>query len=288
MSDGERIASVEDGNTDALIADAQYLAGELRRGAIPHAKATGIGDEDLVALAQAATADAKSQDGARPVDRPRLTAALARSLGALAPVTLQSLKDTDPALKRRWIFLWRSYEANCFSWTLMAWTAIFVVVAIGGDVFLRYYGPPQEQTEGLRNLAGLVLQSLTPFTYGAIGASVYLLRSLHHYIYARTFDRLRKPEYVNRIGLGAVAGGAAALLVGEFGGTSGVELDLSAAALGFLIGYNNEPLFAMIERVTQAVFPKPTARKTGADAGANDELGERTEAPTKPGAHNAG
>lgn len=101
------------------------------------------------------------------------------------------------------------------------------------------------------------LQSLIPWAYGALGSCAYLLRSAHAYIYQRTFDLRRKPEYFNRVLLGAISGGAIILfvnyLVDEDGGT---VLHLSSAALGFVAGYSTDFLFNTIERIVAAVFPK--------------------------------
>ena len=41
-----------------------------------------------------------------------------------------------------------------------------------------------------------------------VGACAYMLRSAHYFIYQRSFDTRRTPEYFNRILLGAISGGA--------------------------------------------------------------------------------
>ena len=58
-----------------------------------------------------------------------------------------------------------------------------------------------------------ILQSLLPWAYGALGSCAYLLRSAHYFIYQRSFDLRRKPEYFNRVLLGAISGGAIILFV---------------------------------------------------------------------------
>src|SRR5258705_7914914 len=52
------------------------------------------------------------------------------------------------------------------------------------------------------------LESLVPWAYGALGSCAFLLRSAHYFIYQRSFDLRRKPEYFNRVLLGAISGGA--------------------------------------------------------------------------------
>ena len=92
--------------------------------------------------------------------------------------------------------------------------------------------------------------------YGGLGACVYLLRSAHIFIYQRSFDVHHKPEYFNRILLGAVAGGAILLFVAQISDDEGNVVHLSSAALGFLAGYNTDFLFSTIERVSAAILPK--------------------------------
>jgi hypothetical protein len=102
-----------------------------------------------------------------------------------------------------------------------------------------------------------ILESVLPWAYGALGSCAYLLRSAHYFIYQRSFDLRRKPEYFNRVLLGAISGGAIILfvnyLVDDGGGT---VLHLSSAALGFVAGYSTDFLFNTIERVVAAIFPK--------------------------------
>jgi hypothetical protein len=101
-----------------------------------------------------------------------------------------------------------------------------------------------------------ILESLLPWAYGALGSCAYLLRSAHVYIYQRSFDLRRKPEYFNRVLLGAISGGAIILFVNYLVDDGGNVLHLSSAALGFVAGYSTDFLFNTIERVVAAVFPK--------------------------------
>lgn len=101
-----------------------------------------------------------------------------------------------------------------------------------------------------------LMEGLLPFSYGGLGACVFLLRSAHSNIHARTFDVRRKPEYFNRILLGTVAGGTITLFVNQVTTEEGETIQLSAAALGFLAGYSTDFLFQTIERVINAILPK--------------------------------
>ena len=115
-----------------------------------------------------------------------------------------------------------------------------------------------------------IVELLTPWLYGGLGACVYLLRSAHTYIYLRTFDVRRKPEYTNRIMLGAIAGGAIIMFTNNIAGEDGTVVQLSSAALGFLAGYNTDLLFSAMERVINALLPKigiDTVQRNGGGGG---------------------
>jgi hypothetical protein len=102
------------------------------------------------------------------------------------------------------------------------------------------------------------LHDLLPFVYGLIGALTFLLRTAHSYMADRSFDLNRRPEYYNRMVLGFLSGG----IVLIFGSQSNSEVSALGAgqdAISFLVGYNTDYLFQMIERVAQAIFPKDTA-----------------------------
>ncbi len=130
--------------------------------------------------------------------------------------------------------------------------AAFVVIA---ECQVAVYGLETDATKFFWQKN--ILQSLLPWAYGAFGSCAYLLRSAHYYIYQRSFDLRRKPEYFNLVLLGAISGGAIILfvnyLVNEGDDT---VLHLSSAALGFVAGYSTDFLFNTIERVVAAIFPK--------------------------------
>jgi len=187
----------------------------------------------------------------------------------LTPVTAETLKATssDHAI-RSWLAP-RQPKPLAVLWSrkLGAWTLLFVAIALTGS-FLEYtYGPSPDQGFHARGgfpsfeeTVQLVLYLLVPFTYGAIGACLYLLKACQYYIHTRQFDPLRISEYYNRMILGGVSGGMIVLLVEQIS-TNGADTQetatkLSAAALGFLAGYNNDLLFSAIERISNAILPK--------------------------------
>ena len=191
---------------------------------------------------------------------------------ALHPVTAQTLRDTDLAprhVERRlsgsakgWdVFFRRLSDIVLGSSPAIRFTRVLWIVAIAFSVFVV-------MADWLLQLTALegddskykwqrqLLQLLMPWAYGGLGSCVYLLRSAHVYIYQRTFDILRKPEYFNRILLGTIAGGAIILFVNQITGEDGVVIQLSSAALGFLSGYSTDFLFNTIERIIAAILPK--------------------------------
>jgi hypothetical protein len=195
----------------------------------------------------------------------------------LAPVTAATLKATSSASAERSLFdvTGRASAAIVWSRKLWAWTLLFTTIAIAGSYLEFVHGTLLEQKiyndeyrlHGWQGLQAL-LQLLVPFTYGAIGACVYLLKSSHYFIYTRQFDPLYKPEYYNRMILGAIGGGMMVLLVDKisFGGGSADAdsakamaegtIALSAKVVGFLTGYNTDLLFSAIERISNALLPK--------------------------------
>lgn len=184
----------------------------------------------------------------------------------VSPVTIGTLKATSDKFGRySRLSPMRTKTAEAIIWSrkLTLWTVYFVVIAVGGDLLNEISGqflPPLDEARGGGITWCYYLQSLlailVPFTYGGIGSCAYLLRSCHQYIYTRQFDTRRIPEYYNRMLLGVVSGGAITLFVSQIQDGKGATVRLSAAALGFLAGYNTDFLFNTIERVTAAILPK--------------------------------
>jgi hypothetical protein len=154
--------------------------------------------------------------------------------------------------------------------------AIVIAVAIlTGECLVYYWGLDADTTRYAweRNLA----QILLPWGYGALGSCAYLLRSAHYFIYQRCFDLRRKPEYFNRVLLGAISGGAIILFVDYLvDSDSGDTLHLSSAALGFVAGYSTDFLFNTIERIVAAIFPRDNS-----DLNPKQQVGKTAALPKK-------
>ncbi|HED40701.1 MAG TPA: hypothetical protein ENJ13_09770 [Chromatiales bacterium] len=96
--------------------------------------------------------------------------------------------------------------------------------------------------------------TLTPFMYGAFGASVFLLRQAETQLRERTFDPRRLPEFRNRLVLGTLSGGVIVLLYSS-GGIAETDIKITEAALGFIGGYSIDLLFSLLDRIVNALKP---------------------------------
>ncbi len=92
----------------------------------------------------------------------------------------------------------------------------------------------------------------------------------------------RTPEYYNRIGLGAISGGAIILFVNNLDNEDGSSINLGAAALGFVAGYSTDLLFNTIERIVTAIFPKVAVETVAADSSMARTAPKRTTPPPTP------
>lgn len=168
-----------------------------------------------------------------------------------APITVETLRNTELRDGR-----FQTSEAQQFAWLLWGCTIAAVIAIVIIEWSLDWYGPGVEGDAGRFNLLMQFGSILQPYLYGALGACAYLLRSAHTFIYLRTFDLRRKPEYFNRILLGSVSGGAIILLIDSITTDTDDTVQLSSAALGFIAGYSNDFLFNTVERVMSAILPK--------------------------------
>jgi hypothetical protein len=182
----------------------------------------------------------------------------------MQPITIDTLRattDKDGHKRHRLLIFSKISEARIWARKLWYTTIVFIIVALFSEnlqtVLTGFFPADEESSQIILNwhLINSIFQSITPFIYGGIGALAFLLRSCHEHIRNREFDVNRIPEYISRIFLGVVSGGTISLFIQEIAGDGGA-IRLSAAALGFLAGYNNDFLFKTIERIAEAILPK--------------------------------
>ena len=192
----------------------------------------------------------------------------------MSPVTAETLRDTrdtarPPGNYAYWVyrvrdFIWGYSPAQRFTrelWFMAFGFAAFIVFA---EWAINYLGLRKDAAA----VAGwrFLWQSLLPWAYGGLGACAYMLRSAHYFIYQRSFDTRRTPEYFNRILLGAISGGAIILFTEYLANADeGSAVHLGSAALGFVAGYSGDLLFNTIERIVSAIFPKVSVETTTTD-----------------------
>jgi hypothetical protein len=205
----------------------------------------------------------------------------------LSPITAQSLNDTerDTGSSSTSFFsgeYWRqkllgSTPANRFTRGIWFVAICFVGFVVGADWYLTHTMPNGNLAD---NSWTKLAQVMILYAYGGLGACAYLLRSAHTFIYKRTFDFRREPEYYNRILLGAIAGGTITLFVNQATGDEGTAFQLSSAALGFIAGYSTDFLFSKIESIITVILPKDkdeVAKSSGASRSASKHVGAQTD-----------
>ncbi len=90
-----------------------------------------------------------------------------------------------------------------------------------------------------------------PLLYGLFGAFIYVLRNLMHEIKSRTYSHDSEVKFRLRLTLGALGG----MIIGWFFQPDDASnlASLSPMALAFLMGYNIELLFSIMDRVIDKV-----------------------------------
>jgi hypothetical protein len=113
-----------------------------------------------------------------------------------------------------------------------------------------------------------ILQSyLLPLLYGILGAGTFVLRSLSKEVEDETFSDEKGTQHLLRVSLGALAG----ILVGWFSflipdETTTIVGSISPLAVAFLVGYNIELFFSLMDRALFSITdrlqrPSPTKQE---------------------------
>jgi hypothetical protein len=169
-----------------------------------------------------------------------------------SPVTVETLRNTRNTGHGN---IMEASSAQKFTWLLWTLTVMFATVVIAcGVVSTGADNATSRSPAPVFRMLNNYVPIIVPWIYGGLGACAYLLRTAHSLIAERSFDVRRKPEYLNRILLGMVSGGAIVLLFST--SNDGDTVKISAAALGFVAGYSNDLLFSAVERIVAAILPK--------------------------------
>ena len=199
---------------------------------------------------------------------------------ATSPVTAETLRNTRYAagagagfagaplsVTKRWA---SASAAQRFTWWLWIITFLFVVAVLLTEMGINKLGMATDAAK-VKVLKDF-LEAVQPWAYGGLGACAYLLRSGHYYIYSRSFDLRRKPEYFNRILLGALSGVAIILFADYLTSQEDTVSHIGTTALGFIAGYSSDFLFNTIERIITAIFPKVDVETVPQDGAAKKSV----------------
>lgn len=206
----------------------------------------------------------------------QLDEALIKLSKVTAPVSVQTLRDTEKPPGSE-----RSRARVFYNWLAVASIASLLTVVIS-EVFLEYvtyFWPTSDAKDAFSDEAYwliLIAERIEPFSYGALGASAFLLYNAKKFVTNRSFDRYRGDEYRGRFLLGVVSGGAAALLVETVVLDDGTTLEISKAVIGFLGGYSTEFLTQLVNRLLEAILPRVSISSARA---ARQSFFKRTSAP---------
>lgn len=185
----------------------------------------------------------------------------------VAPVTIETLRATSDkyVIHRPWWSAWLlgSFCAGRNLLRQLFWVglALLLTMLIGKYFKLSITGEMSTQA---------FLVSGAPFLYGAVGAWIYLYKTLTERYSSRCLNPHEWPNYLLRLFMGALAGGLIVHFMMTESGTSYAN-ELSAiqsnlietTVLGLLAGYSVDFFYGMLDRLIQAVLP-PTPSKDGA------------------------
>jgi len=178
----------------------------------------------------------------------------------LAPVSAMSLRATDTAgaSGRKEVFSTEAGKHAKRMW-IMAFSILGLIIGINlyqytFDMFSGDWAVNYTDRFDSLTVAYWLVGSLTPFAYGAFGATVRMLRITEIRLRERSFDPRRLTEHRNRIVLGTLSGGVIVLIFSS-GGVGETDVKLTEAALGFLAGYSIDLLFSLLDRLVKAISP---------------------------------
>jgi hypothetical protein len=180
----------------------------------------------------------------------------------ISPVSLLTLRATNENYKiaRPW---WKTFFLGSGSvgrnfFRQLFWVAI-VLISI---MFLRQYMTIAEE-----NKHSEFLKFIDPFLYGALGALIYLYKSLTERYINRTLHPKELYTQWLRLFMGALVGGLLVNLLDIIPNNQIVNNAVSAIVVGFLAGYSVEFFYNTLDKAINAITPyttviQPTANMT--------------------------
>lgn len=135
----------------------------------------------------------------------------------------------------------------------------FILVINVFQYSFEFYGGQMAQSMGGEGFSVMSIfywaaLAIAPFAYGALGASVRLLRVTEQKLRDRSFDPRRVPEHRNRLVLGMLSGGVLVMLYSS-GGVGETSVKLTEVTLGFIAGYSIDVLFSVLDGLVAALTP---------------------------------
>ncbi len=181
---------------------------------------------------------------------------------AIAPASIETLRATSSmyAVQRPWWTAWLLGSGSvCENFMRqLFWVAVGLMILMGAQELLGLLlEHPILKQDPILSTDWRILHDflgyIDPFLYGAIGAWIYLYRTLSTFYAERVMHPAKLSTDWLRLFMGTLAGG---LVVQLFGQMFQDMQAYSAAAVGFLAGYSTEFFYQFLDRVIRAMFPK--------------------------------
>jgi hypothetical protein len=138
-------------------------------------------------------------------------------------------------------------------------TLFLVIIAISNEIMAAIFADMPDEFEGgmlyLVNFRAYILEYLSPFLWGAIGACVYLLKNLYDIAAARKFDSRKQHGWYMRVLLGAIIAGAVYYFF-DFTGVVEEGKAVSGKAVAFLVGIGVKVVYGGLERLIVLISDK--------------------------------
>ena len=205
------------------------------------------------------------------------------------PVTIETLRTTSERyrIQRPWWSAWL-LGSSCQGRNIFR-QLFWVAVPLVGLIFFRQYINLKVQTQDMQILETWVMSYnlmlfLDPFLFGAIGAWIYLYKTLNDLYTVRCLHPRKLSTDWLRLFMGALSGGLLVHVLfpdlvggGKFvtqeslSGTSSsgetvqemkTTLSFSASAVGFLAGYSVDFFYRTLDRMIRAILPRSTEEAT--------------------------